>query len=294
MGSQDNSISFGPELRDRVIERLGFSSAPSADPDGLRALYGAWCANVSFDNVCKMMALRSGGDLPLPGKDAGEFFERWLTSGAGGTCWPTSNALFELARSLGFEAHRLAGCMRDLGIVNHASVRINVDGDEWLVDSSMLTNVPMPLTHEVFLHDDPVFAVEVEPAGATHVIWWDAPPNSAYLPCRLLAEPVDHAYYLAAYEGSREASPFNQRLYARRNRPGEVLVLLGRTRFSKTADGLEARDLSPDEVKQALREDIGISQDLVEQWVRAGGLKASFETPQGPKPPPIQRPPSKR
>ena len=131
--------------------------------------------------------------------------------------------------------------MRDLGIVNHASVRISIDGGEWLVNYSMLTNVPLPLNHELYVNDDPVFAVEVEPAGATHIIWWDTPPNSAYLPCRLLADPVDHAYYLAAYAGSRERSPFNQRLYARRNRPGERLVLSGNTRFSKTAAGIQAR-----------------------------------------------------
>ena len=295
MHSQDNSISFGRDLRDRVVERLGLSSPPSVDPAGLRALYGAWCANVPFDNVSKMMALRSGSKLPLPGRHAVAFFETWLTDGVGGTCWSTSNALFELAISLGFDAHRIAGCMRDLGIINHASVRVNIEGDTWLVDSSMLTNVPLPLEHEVFVHDDPVFAAEVEPAGATHVVWWDAPPNSAYLPCRLLADPVDHAYYLAAYESSRDRSPFNQRLYARRNRPGELLVLLGHTRFSKTVNGLQTRELSPDEVSHALREDIGISQDVVEAWVRAGGLTASFETPQGPQPPPmLQRPPSKR
>lgn len=295
MHSQDQTTNLGPDVRDRVLDRLGMSSVPPPDLWGLRALYEAWCAHVPFDNVRKMIALLTRDDLPLPGGRAVEFFERWLSDGAGGTCWPTSNALFELTRSLGFDAHRITGYMRDLGIVNHASVRVDLDGATWLVDSSMLTNVPLPLQQEVFVHDDRVFAVEVEPTGTTHVIWWDTPPNSTYLPCRLLPDPVDHAYYLTAYEGSRERSPFNQRLYARRNRPGELLVLFGNSRFSKTVDGLQFKELTPDEVSEALRDDIGISQDLVEQWVRAGGLKASFEPPQGPKPPPVlQRPPSKR
>ena len=295
MSSEDNSITLGSELRDRVTERFGLSNAPSPDLSGLKALYGAWCANVPFDNVCKMIALRAGGDLPLPGMQAVEFFESWLTHGAGGTCWSMSNALFELALSLGFEAHRIAGCVRDRGIINHGSVRVTIDGSEWLVDASIHTNVPLPLNDEVFVNSDPMFAAEVEPVGATHVIWWIPPPQSAYIPCRLLADPVDYAYYLAGYERSRAQGPFNQRLFARHNRPGEVLVLLGHTRFSKTADGLQGRDLSPEEVIEALHEDIGISQELVEQWVRAGGLKATFESPPGPKPPPImQKPPSKR
>jgi len=41
--------------------------------------------------------------------------------------------------------------MRDLGIVNHASVKVAVDDRDWLVDSSLLSNVPLPLTYEVFL-----------------------------------------------------------------------------------------------------------------------------------------------
>ncbi len=119
VGLQDNSNTLGPELRDRVTKRLGLSSTPAPDFSGLTALYGAWCANVPFDNLGKMIALRTGGDLPLPGMHAVEFFERWLDHGAGGTCWPTSNAFFELVLSLGFEAHRIAGYFNDRGIMNH-------------------------------------------------------------------------------------------------------------------------------------------------------------------------------
>ena len=292
---QDNSNTLGPELRDRVTKRLGLSSTPAPDFSGLTALYGAWCANVPFDNLGKMIALRTGGDLPLPGMHAVEFFERWLDHGAGGTCWPTSNAFFELVLSLGFEAHRIAGCMRDRGIINHGSVRVTINGSEWLADASMHTNVPLPLNDKVFVSSDPVFSAEIEPVGATHIIWRNHAPRSDYMPCRLLADPVDHAYCVAAYEGTRMRGPFNQQLYARHCHPGEELVLLGHTQYSKTADGLQGRDLSSDEVIEALHEDIGISQELIEQWIRAGGLKATFEPTQGRKPPSImQKPPSQR
>ncbi len=295
MRSKDNSIILGSELRDRVTERLGFSSAPSLDLSGLKALYGAWCVTIPFDNLCKMIALRAGDDLPLPGMPAVEFFERWLTHGVGATCWPTNNAFFELALSLGFEAHRIAGCNYDRDDISHGSVRVTIDGSEWLVDASMHTNVPLPLNDKVFVSSDPVFAAEIEPVGATHVIWRNHAPRSEYFSCRLLADPVDYACCVAGYERTRMRSPFNQQLYARHCRPGEELVLLGHTRYSKTADGLQGRDLSSDEVIEALHEDIGISQELVEQWVRAGGLKATFEPTQGRKPQRImQKPPSQR
>ena len=137
--------------------------------------------------------------------------------------------------------------MRDLGIINHASVKVTIDSLDWLADSSLLCNAPLPLDHGVFVLDDAVFAAEVEFTNGTHVVWSHTPPNSTYLPCRLIEERTSHSSYLARYEESRARSPFNQRLYARRNRPGEILVLLGNTRFSKTVDGVESRDLSPDE-----------------------------------------------
>ena len=271
-------------LQQLVLRRLGFENQPAVDLEGLQAIYRAWCANVPFDNVRKMIALRSNPDSPLPSCQAVPFFEGWLAGGTGGTCWPTSNALFELLHSLGFAVRRVAGSMRDLGVVNHASVKAILDGREWLVDSSLLTNIALPLNGEVFIHDDPVFPSEVEPDDSTYVIWSHTPPNSNWLPCRLSRDPESHASYLARYEESRVRSPFNQRLYARRNRPGEMVVLLGRTRFSKTVTGVVSRDLSPDEVCEALRRDIGLSEDVIDEWVRSGSLADSLQPPSGRPP----------
>jgi arylamine N-acetyltransferase len=283
------------ELRDRVLDRLGFSSEPSIDLNGLSALYRAWCMNIPFDNVRKMIALRAVENPPLPGMQADNFFEAWIAHGSGGTCWPSSNALYELVCSLGFDARRVAGSMRDLGIINHGSVKVKIEHRDWLIDSSFLTGLPLPLDEKNFISSESVFAVEVEPSEGTHVIWVDVPSQSTYLPCRLLLDPVEHSYCLAAYEASRERSPFNQRLHALRKRSGEMIVLSGRTSFRKTASGVESRELSPDELCRALGQEIGISDKLIEQWVNSGALKDSFEPPTGPKPPAVDRkPPSQR
>jgi N-hydroxyarylamine O-acetyltransferase len=295
MDPHSDDADLDPALRTRVVARLGLAGPPALDEAGLAAFYAAWCASVPFDNVRKMIALRTRPDGPLPGGDATDFFEHWLSHGVGGTCWPTSNALFALARSLGFRARRVAGSMRDLGIVNHGSVKVAVDGREWLVDSSSLTNVPLPLGDGLFVHDDGMLAVEVEPTDGTHVVWTHTPPNSSYLPCRLLIDPASSHDYAAGYEASRVQSPFNRRLYARRNRSNALIVLAGRTRFAKTAAGLAARDLSTDELCQALRDDIGLSPGLIDDWVRCGGLGASFEPSAGPTPPRAAgKPPSQR
>lgn len=292
---QDEPQTLDAAMRGRVLERLGLRAAPATDLDGLRTLYRAWCACVPFDNVRKMIALRRG-DAALPGGHADDFFAHWLSDGTGGTCWPTSNALHRLATALGFVVERVAGSMRDSGHVNHGSVRAHVDGQRWLIDSSLLFEAPLPLDRGVYVGPDPVFAVEIEPVDdGNHLIWADVPPNPEYLPCRLFAGTVTHAFCLERYEASRERSAFNERLYARRNRPGELLVLVGDTRYSKTASGLAVRALSRDELLVALRDEIGISGRMIDAWVDSGSLDDSLRPPSGPKPPPVAGlPPSRR
>ena len=269
-------------LLERILERLGLSEPPSPDMEGLRAVYAAWCLSVPFDNIAKLIALRTGTSGPLPGLDDAEFYNRLLDHGAAGTCWPTSNALFELLSTLGFNARRIAGSMRDTGVVSHGSVNVTIDNRDWLADSSMLTVAPLPLTQETYFADDPLFAAEVEHTGETHIVWSDLPPNPTLIPCRMLVDPATHAFYAERYEASRTRSPFNERLYAKRNFPGGKLVLIGNSRVFKTVDGMTTRELNASQLCESLRDEIGISGALVDEWKRSGALEASFNPPSGP------------
>src|SRR6476620_7105682 len=84
------------QLLSRVISRLELPNTLAIDLAGLTTVYAAWCRSVPFDNVRKMIAIRSGDNAAMPGLDAADFFENWLANGSGGTCWPSSNALFTL------------------------------------------------------------------------------------------------------------------------------------------------------------------------------------------------------
>ncbi len=271
---------------ERVLEKLGIAVAPALDFDGLRTVYSAWCMCVPFDNVAKQIALLTSPGGLLPAISANAFFDRFLVHGAGGTCWTSSDALFTLLDALGFNARRAAGSMRDTGIISHGTVKVRIDTVDWLADSSMLTNRPVPLTQNVFISDDPVFSVEVDPVDETHVVWADLPPNSEYLACRLLVDDASEDFYQERWQASLTRSPFNDRIYARRNRPGEILVLSGNRRFSKTASGLQSEDLSAPAICECLRDEIGISSELLDTWRDSGALSASLLPPSGDPPPP--------
>jgi arylamine N-acetyltransferase len=263
------SAALAPALRDSVLRRLGLPARPRTDLDGLRQLLRAWCLQVPFDNLRKMLALRDPAASPLPGGQAEDFFAAWLVDGAGGTCWAINNALHALLRAAGFDARRIVGQMRDAGVDNHASVKVVLDGRHWLADSTLLRDRPLPLDRDGFVDDHPVFPVAMDsPGDGSHRVWVDMPPNTEPMCCRILHGEVSPEYFLARYEASRTHSVFNHRLYARRDRPSEAVVLTGRTRWSKTHAGLSRRELDRPDLRRALRQDIGLSDRLITRWMR--------------------------
>ena len=282
-------------LQIRVLDRLGLKGALVPDLETLDLLYAAWCRHVPFDNIRKMIALRSSGNLPLPGLEAFDFFENWLNNGSGATCWLMANALAELLKSIGFKTYRIAGSVRDLGIINHGSVKVAINGTIYLADAALLLNVILPLDQRTHVHNDPVYPVELEPDEDSHLVWMKTPPGMDYFCCRIFSKPVDFPFFLDRYEDSRERSIFNQRLYARRNHPGKLTIFWGNVRFIKTAKGINRDELTREQLCAALNEEIGISEVLIKEWIACGALEASFEPPSGQPPPQSQRkPPSQR
>lgn len=274
-----------PALVQQVLGRLGLSAPPIRNAEGLATLYSAWCARVPFDNVRKLTALHGGAPGSLPGMDAEEFFEAWLAHGCGATCWPGSNALCELLLALGFDCQRAKGSMRDCGRTNHGSVVVRLDRASWLADSSMLTHAPLPLADGVFLRQHPVHDQEVEAQGAEYVIWNDFAPTG-FLPCRIFAEVPNWTEYQKHYEGSREMSPFNRRVYARRTKADRVSVLSGSSFFVRSDEGVARRELAAAEVLACLADEFGLSSALLDAWVASGAAAVNLEPPPANAPPP--------
>ena len=260
----------------RVLEKLHFSAPPRASWAGLESLYRAWCRQVPFDNVRKRIALRTGDPSPLPGGHAEDFFEAWLEHGTGGTCWPAANALHALLKACGFEARRVAGSMLEKAELNHASVVVHLDERDYLVDASLLTEAPIPLPQsEKFENDDPVHAIRLEPIADGWRIEWAVPVSRETIPCRLDARSVDHDLFREQYELSRLSSRFNDALYARRNREGAVVSLVGAERFEKNADRVRRSALTQSSAAAALERDIGLSLAIIDRLRRCGGLGES-------------------
>jgi N-hydroxyarylamine O-acetyltransferase len=279
-----NAELLDDDLLSRVLGEMSVSR-PALDLAGLSEIYAAWCRSIPFDNIRKMIALREPGSA-MPGLDAADFFENWIEHGTGGTCWPSSNALFVLLRSLGFEARRVAGSMYDLPDPNHGTVMVRIGGQDWMVDSSMLTYRPLPLNGEVYVHDDPAHGVEIEPSGGTYIVWRDFTASPDYIPCRLLFDPVDSDFYFERYERfSREMSPFNLKLYFRKGGQDGGYVVIGSTRFRRLSGELEVTEFDAGQLCEFLRVDSGVSHEILDRWVASGSLESTFRPSESVRPP---------
>ena len=294
---------LAPALRDEVLHRFGFTSTPAPDLEGLRDVYRAWCGNIPFDNLNKLIALRTAAPGPLPGMQASDFFETWLRDGTGATCWPSANAIYSLLRSLRFDARRVAAHMQDAGFFNHGTVIVRVDdedGNEWLVDSSVHTDVPMLLDRGGFLNDDPAFFAEIEyetreNEPGTYILWVATPREGSYMPCRIFPAEVPYQFFVERFEATRVLCTFICRFYVGRNREREKVIVIGTLRHVVSARGIECRELSRGEFVGVLRADFHLSESVLQRWVAAGGLNLAFEEYTGPSfPPQERRPPSRK
>jgi N-hydroxyarylamine O-acetyltransferase len=259
---------LSPALTEAVLGKLGFSSSPDPDRAGLDAVYSAWCRRVPFDNLVKRIHLASGSRARIANGPPDAFFDSWLRHGTGGTCWPSAGGLHALLVALGFDARRGSAAMYDNftgPIHTHASTLVRLDRQLWWVDSSMLTNAPLPLIpNEATRHDDPVSPVWSEPVDDLWRIWWTGAIDGKEIGCLLLDADVTAEHYLVRYEASRDMSPFNTALYTTHNTPdGRVSLALG-ARFERTADGITSTGLGDDR-DRILIEEFGYSEAIVAQ-----------------------------
>lgn len=114
------------------------------DLAGIAALYRAWCAQVPFDNVAKVLAVREG--RTPPGADPVEVLDRWLATGVGATCWGHVTALAGVLGAAGLDGRIAVDRMRrDDDVVDfHAFVVVDDGATSYVCDPIHATATPLP------------------------------------------------------------------------------------------------------------------------------------------------------
>jgi N-hydroxyarylamine O-acetyltransferase len=269
MSTPNVNESLSPGLLERVLGRLGFREAPELNPGGLRALYSAWCGNVPFDNVRKLIHVRNGSTGPLPGSTAEDFFEAWLRHGTGGTCWAGNGAFAALLQSLGFDAVRGVGTMLAAPDIppNHGTVRVTFDGKHFLTDCSILHVEPLPLDESGTAKiEHPAWGIRTSVRDGRLHVWWRAFHKVDGFECRIEGFGADDAEFRRRHEETRGWSPFNYEVNARRNLADRVTGLAFGNALSLESDGSVCKRPATDaERRRVLIEEIGLSEEIVHQ-----------------------------
>jgi N-hydroxyarylamine O-acetyltransferase len=257
---------LAPALAERVLLRLGLPDWPAPTPEGLALLYAAWCAQVPFDNVRKLIALHTAQSGPLPGSEAADFFEHWLRDGTGGTCWAGNGAMHALLQTLGFASSRAVATMRvnPSARANHGTVLVACAGGRYLLDASMLHGQPVLLDEAAPppLAEAP-WAVRALLEKGRWLIRWRPLHRLTGLDCCIEWPDATLECFHALHEKTRPWSPFNYSLYGRRNRAAGVIGVAFGKRIEFRAAGTV--DESPLDAQQRIRfvvEELGISEAL--------------------------------
>jgi N-hydroxyarylamine O-acetyltransferase len=267
-----NSISdstLPPVLIERVLERLTLQRRPEPTLDGLRTVYTAWCRHVPFDNIRKLIHLRSGNGAPLPGTTPHDYFDAWLKFGTGGTCWSGAGALHALLTGLGFYAVRGVGTMLAAPDLppNHGTVRVTFDSENYLVDSSILHGEPLRLsaTEETAIAH-PAWGIRCsQKEGRLHIAWRPLHKTDGFQ-CRLERFGAAANDYQTFYEATRSWSPFNYEVVKRINRDGKVIGLaFGHAVTLGSDGGVDRAPVSHQERMRLLIEEFGLSEEIVRQ-----------------------------
>ena len=262
-------MTVSPDVIDAVLERLGFSDRPAADHPGLDALYLAWSRHVPFDNLVKRIHLIGGSPDPFPNGPPGAFLAAYLRDGTGGTCWPSSGGLHALLAGVGFDARRGSAAMYDNlsgPVHSHGTVIVRIDGVDYWVDTSMLTDRVFPLAPGEETHlDDPLHPVRVEPVDRRWRVWWPHPFLDEKIGCLLLDDDVTADHYLARYEFSRGMSPFNTGLHATHNSEGARVTIAFGQRFERRVEGTTSIELDASTRDRVLIDEFRYSESIVAQ-----------------------------
>lgn len=207
------------ELVDRILSKFGLSKRPAMDFEGLKQVYDAWCRNVPFDNIRKLIHVIEQNPAPLPGDNATEFFNAWLVHGTGGTCWSANGALHALLYSLGFNAFRGLATMLVVPHLppNHGTVIVEMNDTCYMTDASILHELPLQLdlNHPPNLEQFR-WKLKVRRADDKWYIWWQPLHMLDGLECRLDAFPVTVSEFQERHEMTRDWSPFNYELQTRK------------------------------------------------------------------------------
>jgi len=251
------------------FERIGFEGEARVDVTTLKALHRDHLLAIPYENL----DVQFGRPVTIDPEAA---FDKIVTRRRGGWCYEM-NGLFGLAlQTIGFPVTRLAGgvvrsLMGDVMVGNHLVLGVELEGQTWIADVGFGDGVlePFPLAEGPVRSGGFEYRMERLPDG-----WWrfhnhalGAAPNFDF---QLEAASHELLAGQCTWLQTSPESPFVLNATVQRHRPGEILILRGRT-FKRVRPGAAEDQLigSADELVALLADEFDLDlPEAASLWPR--------------------------
>jgi N-hydroxyarylamine O-acetyltransferase len=261
---------------DALLTRIGLSSMPAADVDGLHVLHRAYLARVPYEDL----AVQLGETAPL---DEAALVARICGDGRGGYCFELNTVLAALLRACGFVVTHHQAVVGGEGPTNHMALLVHLDGERWLADAGLGEGFvdPLPFREGAYEIGPFTHTLAREPGGS----WWMGQHEwSSFDGFRMteeestLAELDVHHRRLA----TDPESSFVKTLVVQTARVDRIVTLRSRT-LSCVGPGVDSKRVVADreELAASLRDVFGITvagERLERLWAQAVAQHEAFLT----------------
>lgn len=252
---------------DAYLARIGLSSRPAPDLEGLTALHRAQGFAIPYEGIDVFLGRPVRQDLPA-------IFAKLVTRRRGGWCYEMNGLLGWALKSAGFQVRRATGAVyrKDRGETahgNHVVLVVTLPEGEFVADLGLgdFLRDPLPLRDGDHVQDGMTFRVAREPDG-----WWRILNDAAGTPANfdLFDGPPDEDRITARHDALQAdaTSAFRQTFQAIRMRPGGADMVFGRVLYRR--DGaVESKHMiqNPAELAFILTSIFGLQvEHLGEAW----------------------------
>jgi N-hydroxyarylamine O-acetyltransferase len=240
------------------FDRVGFEGAARPDAATLIALHRAHLLAIAYENL----DVQFGRALTIAPAEA---FEKIVTRGRGGWCYEMNGLFGAVLEAIGFRVTRLAGAVRrdlqgEAMVGNHLVLKIDLD-EPWIADVGFGDGAlePFPLCEGAIRAGG--FDYRLERLDDR---WWrfhnHAFGGAANFDFTEQAADPERLSAQCQWLQSSPESPFLLNATAQRHRPGEILILRGRTLRHVRPEGYDERLIgSVDEYAEILARDFNLN-----------------------------------
>ena len=242
-------------MMDKYLKRIGFRGTAKRDLPSLNALVLAQLTHVPFEN------LDIWANGCCPSLEKADLYEKIVVQNRGGYCFELNTLFRHLLNYLGFEAYQaVSSLVNEDGTAHpaaHNVILCRLDGEKYLIDVGFGGPVPMgamPLKESAWEN----FKLRQQDG-----FWYlDRLEQDHYRPSirfRDVPATPEELIPLNFYISQKPDSHFRHRLNVSMKQPdGSIYKLLGDQLHIRTAQGVQDRTVTHEELPELLLEHFGI------------------------------------